>query len=81
VTVSESIRCQETPSENTVQVQPLLRAVTKQRIVFVLCFDYYKIGFSAGTKNKQQTVNLSVHNDGGRPSTCVPEILDTNWNR
>jgi hypothetical protein len=30
-----------------------------------------------GTRKTNSVVNLSVHQDGGRPSTGIPEILDT----
>jgi hypothetical protein len=28
-------------------------------------------------ESSKEAVNLSVHQDGGRPSTGIPEILDT----
>jgi hypothetical protein len=33
---------------------PLLRAVTQQRIVIVLCFNYYKIDFSADKRKERK---------------------------
>jgi hypothetical protein len=42
-----------------------------QRVCAALCV------WGGGAKTNKQALNLSVHQDGGRPSIWIPEILDT----